>query len=194
MALENYVKFLRGTPAAYQKAKKDNDTLYFISESEESTTGVLYLGSKLIAGGTVSGSTTLEELEDVLLSAGIVDGSLLVYDGEKEKWVNKQTSEVLSTIIAPMKGASETEDGLTGLVPTPVAGQQDLFLRGDGVWAAPISQETTETISELQETVSTLIGTDEGKSIREISVDVLAEALIPENAKESLDTLQEISA
>ena len=42
--------------------------------------------------------------------------------------------------------------------------------------------------------VETLIGTDTGKSARTIANEELAAQLVPENAKESLDTLQEIAA
>lgn len=49
--MAKYVKFLRGTPEAYARLPhKDSDTLYFIYEEDEST-GILYLGSKVIAGG-----------------------------------------------------------------------------------------------------------------------------------------------
>lgn len=37
----------------------------------------------------------------------------------------------------PLVGASSSTDGRTGLVPTPFAGQQNNFLRGDGSWANP---------------------------------------------------------
>ena len=36
-----------------------------------------------------------------------------------------------------MIGATATSQGANGLVPAPGMGQQDLFLRGDGTWAAP---------------------------------------------------------
>lgn len=36
----------------------------------------------------------------------------------------------------PFTGATSTTDGVQGLVPAPLAGQQGLFLRGDGTWAA----------------------------------------------------------
>ena len=42
----NYVKFIRGTPTAFAKlSQKDNDTLYFISETS-SKKGSLYSSSK----------------------------------------------------------------------------------------------------------------------------------------------------
>ena len=49
-------------------------------------------------------------------------------------------------------------------------------------------------IGVLEGEVDTLIGTDTGKSVRAIANEELAAQLIPENAKESLDTLAEIAA
>ena len=46
----------------------------------------------------------------------------------------------------------------------------------------------------MRATVATLVGTDASQSVRQIATGVLTEALIPEGAKESLDTLQEIAA
>lgn len=191
MALENYVKFLRGTPAAYENlTPKDNDTLYFISETNSST-GVLYLGSKLIAGGTVTSATKLADLSDVLLSEGIEGGSLLVY--ENEKWVNKTLDKVFSEIMV-MLGASETTDGAAGLVPVPTKGQHNLFLRGDATWAKPIAElsvEDKQTIINLQSSVGTLVGEDTGKSMREVAAEEVAK--IVAGADANFDTLKEIA-
>lgn len=46
----------------------------------------------------------------------------------------------------------------------------------------------------IDSTVSTLVGTDTGKSVRTIANEELAAQLIPESAQESLDTLEEIAA
>ena len=54
--LTNYVKFLRGTPSAYNNlAFKDSDTLYFVSEPNAST-GQLDLGDRAIITGDVTES------------------------------------------------------------------------------------------------------------------------------------------
>lgn len=183
--LGGYVKFLRGTPsnwAALSNAEKDSDTLYFISESDGKE-GKLYLGPKLIAGGgSGSSASSLKDLEDILISENVDAGSFLVYDKEKEKWVNKAASQVLASVIAVMKGATADKDGEAGLVPVPTQGQQNLFLRGDATWADP-------TV-ELKATVSVLIADDADKSIREIARDELKTVI--GTADEAFDTLGEI--
>lgn len=84
MALANYVKFRRGTPAAFAAlATKDADCLYFISE-QNATRGVLYLGDKLISG-SITSNISLSDLGDILLGENITPNSLLVYDGEEQK-------------------------------------------------------------------------------------------------------------
>ena len=50
------------------------------------------------------------------------------------------------------------------------------------------------SIDEVSGKVTTLVGADANKSVREIANEELVNQLIPEGAKESLDTLQEIAA
>lgn len=183
----NYVKFLRGTPNAYaQLNPKDNDTLYFISENNADH-GVLYLGDKLISG-SISGSTTLQDLTDVLLSANVDAGSLLYYDGEH--WVNKTLAEIFEIIVGVMRGATEDADGRSGLVPTPKQGMQNLYLRGDATWANPVAA-IEPIVNVLSTQVGTLIGNDMNKSMREVAQEEVA--AIVDNAPAAFDTLKEIA-
>lgn len=183
--LGNYVKFIRGTPkdwAALTKAEKNLDTLYFISEPEGEE-GKLYLGPKLIAGGSSGASVgSLKELQDILLSENIEANSFLVYDSESKKWINKAASQVLASIATLMKGATADKDGEAGLVPVPTQGQQNLFLRGDATWADPTT--------ELKATVTTLIGEDTNKSIRQIARSEIQTVI--GTATNAFDTLGEI--
>jgi hypothetical protein len=57
-----------------------------------------------------------------------------------------------------MVGATATEDGISGLVPTPLSGQQNLYLQGNGTWSDP----TTDVKSDL----SRLKGSDTNSTIR----------------------------
>lgn len=181
----SYVRFLRGTPTAFSNvATKDPDTLYFISETN-ATTGDLYLGSKLISGKGVISTVSIGDLADVITGVAPDNGSILVFDENQGMWVAKTPLQVAQIIYQVMTGASASSDGTSGMVPAPSQGQQNLFLRGDATWADPTAALTA--------TVNTLIGTDTNQSIRQIATEVLTEALIPENAQESLDTLIEIA-
>lgn len=60
-----------------------------------------------------------------------------------------QMCDVLST---PMDGATSTEPGTGGMVPTPSAGDNGKMLRGDGTWADPT--ETTLFIGAKEPTHS----------------------------------------
>lgn len=196
----NYVKFLRGTPAAFEKLSiKDKDTLYFISEPGAKN-GLLYLGDKIIAGSSSTGSISnlsIADLKDVIIdNTGLTDGSILMYDWVKKVWVNKTLDEV---VVDVMQGASSTKAGAAGLVPAPKVGEQNKFLRGDGTWAeAGLTDAEKQELQDNTSKLEALIG-DSTKpdgtvpSISEIALETLTEALIPEDAKESLDTLQEIS-
>ena len=47
-SIPNYVKFQRGSSAAYQQlTRKDDNTLYFVYEADNQETGKLYLGTQL---------------------------------------------------------------------------------------------------------------------------------------------------
>lgn len=79
-----YVKFLKGTPSAYNNLSvKDQDTLYFVSE-EGATVGALYLGNKLIdSSATMTGFRSQKESEwlaqNPILSAGEPGFAIDVY-------------------------------------------------------------------------------------------------------------------
>lgn len=93
-----------------------------------------------------------------------------------------------------MTGAGEDKNGAAGLVPQPAAGQHELFLRGDATWAKPVAElsiEDKNTIDNLQTVTSTLIGNDEGMSVREIATAEVAELVA--GADESFNTLKEIA-
>lgn len=58
----------------------------------------------------------------------------------------------------------------------------------------PVDADLTNRVGAIETRLNGDNGADSGKTIREIVADELAEQLIPENAQESLDSLQEISA
>lgn len=193
----NYVKFMRGTQALYSSlGTKDQDALYFVYDNVNDDHGKLYLGNKLISGSSSnpSGDISLSDIQDILFDNNLADGDFLVYDEAEGKWVNKPFAEALNVPI--MVGATASADGVAGLVPVPVVGDQLKFLRGDGTWATvtgELSQQDKADINQLKTQVTTLIGNDPNKSVSTIVFEKVAELLIPEDAQESLDTLQEIA-
>ena len=130
----NYVKFYRGSPEAYAKIDKDNNTLYFVY-GKNSDKGSLYLGDRLISGNI----SNITDLEDLIITE-LQDKQILQYDIAKSAWVNKSIREA----IGIMTGATEESQGSMGLVPAPPAKSQNLFLRGDGVWASPGASSSTD--------------------------------------------------
>lgn len=48
-----------------------------------------------------------------------------------------------------MTGATETEDGTSGLVPVPTKGPADRFLAADGIWKKVVGTLSEETISQV---------------------------------------------
>ena len=193
-ALSGYVRFLRGTKAAFDKiVTKDKDTLYFIYDSDDQTKGSLYLGNKLIGGG--NGSTTtvtdINDLANVLIS-NVQDKQILVYDASAEKWVNKTPEQIQ---VEVMTGAHADTAGTSGLVPAPLAGEQNKYLRGDGVWAAPLSDEQLTTLGKVNG-LETRVGSIE-TNISELSTSVGSLQTQYDNlikdAPAALDTLKEIA-
>lgn len=131
--MANYVKFMRGTPTAYKNLRlKEKDTLYFISESD-AVTGKLYIGDKLINAemSQTDFKVYLNKLEDVDIS-GAKQNDLLGYDEVSQKWIPVSIDSAMEIPI--MTGAAANQNGKKGLVPAPIVGDENKFLRGDGSW------------------------------------------------------------
>lgn len=99
--MADFVRFQRGSKTAYEALKNagriENNVLYFIYESEDSATGTLYLGSKLISGGeSTVVSSSLGDLTDVLIT-GAGTNSFLVKN-DNGIWVGKTAEEVAGLI------------------------------------------------------------------------------------------------
>ena len=133
----NYVKFFRGSSEVFKTVSKNSDTLYFITDSDTNKLS-LYLGGKSI----VSGVNSFKDLEDLAL-VELKNKDIFVYDETEQKWINQSIIQA----IGYMTGADADNDGGMGLVPAPGAGEQNYFLRGDGIWA-PISKNEIEINSD----------------------------------------------
>ncbi|MBQ8094880.1 MAG: hypothetical protein IJ242_15105 [Clostridia bacterium] len=122
------------------------DTTY--DEATTSSAGLMSAGDKSKLEGIANGANlytlpaaTTEDLGGVRVGSG-----LAVSDG---------------TLSVPgMNGASAGQAGTAGLVPGAAAGDQGLFLRGDGVWAEP---DNTEYAEVTQSAAGLMSATDKAK-------------------------------
>ena len=157
MALTNYVKFVRGSQEFYNALeRKDQNTLYFVYDDINSSSGKLYLGNKLISISNENEKFSFSKLKDVLIKEPSKDGQFIAYDEAEQKWVNQEIEDALKLKI--MTGATRTTNGLSGLVPAPKAGEQNKFLQGSGTWVTIDTQLpviNSVAISNLQNIVGT---------------------------------------
>lgn len=112
--MPNYVKFKRGSMAAYQALlQPDRNTLYFISDNEG--VNYLYLGESLISGGkTDISQSTLDQLANVIVD-DVGENAFLVQDAEGN-WRAKELIEVVSLIQNELEPALKGDNVSTEIV------------------------------------------------------------------------------
>lgn len=142
------------------------------------------------------------KIKELIKSAGKTEDEIKAIIANVVGALPKDASE--STMLAYLEnkiGAVDNKIGnissLTSETVTNLAGA--LLTEIDRAVAAEEAlQQAIDTLEagddgELAKKVATLIGNDAGKSARTIAAEELAAQLIPADAKESLDTLQEIA-
>ncbi len=186
-----YVAFAKVTTATWKKMQSDDklkNTLYFVVDGDTDDVGQLYLGETLIADGSGVSQAQLSDLSDVQLKA-VSSGDVLVYNLDAQVWENVNLSSQIQAQIKVFTGATAETDGSTGLVPQPLKSVDvNHYLRGDGTWADPTSGVD---LTALKAQVTTLVGNDADKSVREIATEIVA--TVVDGAPEAFDTLKEIS-
>lgn len=103
------------------------------------------------------------------------------------------------TAIAAAQSAADAAqddvDALAEKVGTVTDGKTVVQMIADAQSAATYDDTALAgRVTTVEGKVTTLVGADTGKSVRAIANEELAAQLIPDNAKESLDTLSEIAA
>lgn len=115
----NYVKFQRGSQAAYDALKTagklDTNTLYFIYKDEADSVGALYMGNRIISGGDITiASARLDDLADVVVKGAGTD-SFLIKD-KSGNWVAKELKDVVSLIKTNLGDVTSTAQIFQGEV------------------------------------------------------------------------------
>ena len=148
--------------------------------------------------GLISGNTTavekaqgdvdsLKEKVDAMYTNDAIDTA--VADAKKAGTDAQSAVEALDEVVSGMYTNTQIDEAIEA-AKTAVA-YDDSELRG-------LISDNADAIAAHKElvdgTVTTLVGEDTGKSVRTIANEELVAQIIPEAAKESLDTLEEIAA
>jgi len=121
---------------------------FLVSTTGTPTTVVLQdLGGRTLTHPVVDLDLELEFTDDELTRSqsvkdAIDGGEITVKDASG----NPITDSADIDMVAELMGATDSVDGVGGIVPAPLAGEDDEFLRGDGTWAVVSPSSPTEII------------------------------------------------
>lgn len=141
-------------------------------------------------GDVTDDKTVVEMIEEAQATA--------TYDDEEVRGLIDTNADVIAKEIEDREGAvSGLKTELEGKINTKV--EQDAYdtkvgaLEDEDERLAGLIGDNADAINGLNTTVGTLVGEDNGKSVRTIANEELAAQLIAENAAEALDSLHEIA-
>lgn len=148
----SYVKFVRGTITAWNQLRAASqvydDTLYFIYESADATTGNLYLGTKLIGGTSSGGANSLADLTDVIVSE-ISNKDILIYSGGS--WINGTIEDIINLNTSTLEIDSTGAITIAGFTQAEVGTIPQKDSSGKITWIAPGNlSEITNINNQLQ--------------------------------------------
>ena len=148
----SYVKFVRGTVTAWNQLRAASqvydDTLYFIYESADATTGSLYLGTKLIGGTSSGGANSLADLTDVIVSE-ISNKDILIYN--RGSWVNGTIEDIINLNTSTLEIDSTGAITIAGFTQAEVGTIPQKNSSGKITWVAPGNlSEITNINNQLQ--------------------------------------------
>lgn len=154
-----FVKFSRGLVSSYNAlSRKDPNTLYLVYENNESISGSLYLGTKLISSVSSASPTSLDDLTDVSLSNELEDGMLLQYNSStgEGQWQAVSLTEIIENLpenrnklsiidsLAEIDNPSEKDIAVIG---------NNVYLYANGVWEQLSNSLLEDRISDLESKV-----------------------------------------
>lgn len=152
-------------------------------------------------GGSIS--TQINELR-IQLSALIEENANAIsaevsrakgIEAELQTSINKNASDI-SNLQSLIEGnESDIEEKVSNL-SNSIDTQNDILIRVQGSIEG-LENKTTQAESDIdavESAIATLVGADVEKSVREIAIEELVAQLIPAEAQESLNTLEEIAA
>lgn len=207
------VKFLQGSQNSFDTLKAagslNKNTFYYVEEKD------LYLGDvKLSNDADIKDAVSrinVNEAEIADIKAEL--DALVDPDGTGTGSITTQISTLRNELLALINAnttAIETEETRATKAEEALGKRIDGVsqIAGDAISMAGENQTAIGSINEkiagLEDlkttvlghttTINTLVGEDEGLSVRTIAFQELVKQLVPETAQESMDTLEEIAA
>lgn len=206
------VKFLKGTKANFDALKTagtlDKNAFYYVDETD------LYLGDILLSSAddvanavsrieaNAANISSIQAELDALTGGESGGGSISTQISNLRDELNALINKNKDDIAAETKRATDAENALSGRITTideTATTAKNLAIENQT--AIETINGQIEGLADLKTTVSnhttqinTLVGDDAGQSVRAIALDELAKQLIPTEAQESLNTLEEIAA
>ena len=204
-ALETTVSTLRGEFDAHTEAVAEYDSRITAAKNQADlgvTNAATAQARADEAWNLANGKTTMAEVEakgyavaseveaDLDKKVDKVEGYSLVADDEIARLAevdNYDDSEVRGLI-------GDNTTAIAGVKATADAAATKTALDEEIARAKKAEEDLAAADVLIKADITTLVGTDAGKSVRKIANEELAAQLIAEGATESLDTLQEIAA
>lgn len=207
------VKFLKGTSTSYQSlvdaGKIDKNTFYYTDESD------LYLGlEKLTSEPEVQNALTRIEANEKSIQDIFAELESLQGGGSGDGSLSQQISNLRAELegkINENKTAIENEEQRAtqaeGQIATDLSELEALVNENETDIEQKVSDLTgrvsdneaglesqASVLASAMAKLNILIGEDVDKSARQIANEELAKQLIPENASEAMNTLEELAA
>ena len=203
-----------GKDAAIKAAKDAADAAQADVDALETAVGKMYTNEqidKAISDAQTAATFDPTELEEAIAAnAEAVEKAQGEVDALEEKVNAMYTNDQIDGFVEAVQGEVDDLEGVVAeLAQTVATNESDIEAKvkaiSDDYLKAADKTELSNAIKANEEAiqahkdlvdakVTTLIGEDAGKSVREIANEELIAQIIPEAAKESLDTLEEIAA
>lgn len=167
-----------------------------IGTDEDTTASITIKGVKKYADSlNTAMDTRVDALEAAVGEGGSVEAQITTAIGKLDKADEAVAGKYVSAVSETDGVITVTRENLPDYTDTYAAKTHNHTIAEVTGLQDAIDAKADETdVTALDGKVTTLIGTDTGKSVRTIASEELAAQMVPEDAKESLDTIQEIAA
>ena len=203
-----------GKDAAIAAAKKAGDDAQADVDALELVVGAMYTNTQI--DEAIAAAKTSATYDDTQVKADIAANKTAVekaqgeVDALEEAVAAMYTNEQIDAKVKTVQDEVDALEGTVGTLSQTVADNEadieakvkaiadDYLVKADKEALEKSIQDNADAIAAhktaIDDKVTTLVGEDAGKSVRAIANEELIAQIIPEAAKESLDTLEEIAA